>query len=332
MKNKLKTAGALLCLTLLATSAFSLSAASENKDNGKDALFSYAQAEKAAPVKKNMKVCVGSLNIYGNPDLKGAPVATRTKGSVLSVSTEDGLVYCVYTSSGILGYCSSTGLVLPATKTVAKVPFVWEAEQIEIPKEDPEEDLENPDNGTETVTEEGTLPAPDGTENPDGNENPDEDPPAEDIPEAPEYITVIRYSDLTDVNELAYRCQSIGITSGTVLLQRDLLTALEGLESTLKAMSCTLSIESGYSLTPYNDASLADCPASSRSGALVKLTLKDASGGVIMPSSFPASFVTSLEGAGVIRHGQSDWFYFADYENYLEISVSSSDLIYTLYQ
>lgn len=80
----------------------------------------------AAKERHRMLVCSSILNIYGSASLSGNVVAVRNKGDIIEASTEDGLIYEVYSSSGIVGYCRAGGLVYTDTKIVAKLPVQWE--------------------------------------------------------------------------------------------------------------------------------------------------------------------------------------------------------------
>jgi len=357
MKNKRKI---ILSLSLICSAVMLLHTASATAaallPEKEEQIYASSQQEEQ---KQAMIVCTSVLSIYGNTSLSGAPVATREKGDALTVSTSDGLIYKVYTTAGLLGYCHAGGLIYADTKTVAKVPFVWESYTYELPPEDSEspEDSELPDdstdntqNGTQTAntdenTDNGTDTSPDtspdgpDTEEGEGNGGsteeggddilPPDDDEAEEVP--PITVTVTKYSDLVDVNEFAYSKGSIlAISSKTVLVQRDLLKCLEIKCHALKGLGVSVSIENGYSLTSYSDPALQGCPVSSKSGALVKLRLKDGAGASLSPAE-DTQVLELLADAGLVRIGESDWFYLESYEDYLTVNLSSSSLVYTIY-
>lgn len=366
MKNKRKI---ILSLSLICSAVMLLHTASATAaallPEKEEQIYASSQQEEQ---KQAMIVCTSVLSIYGNTSLSGAPVATREKGDALSVSTSDGLIYKVYTTAGLLGYCHAGGLIYADTKTVAKVPFVWESYTYELPPEDSEspEDSElpddstdntqngtqtantdeNTDNGTDTshdTSPDGSTPdtSPDGPDTEEGEGNggsteeggddilPPDDDEAEEVP--PITVTVTKYSDLVDVNEFAYSKGSIlAISSKTVLVQRDLLKCLEIKCRALKGLGVSVSIENGYSLTSYSDPALQGCPVSSKSGALVKLRLKDGAGASLSPAE-DTQVLELLADAGLVRIGESDWFYLESYEDYLTVNQSSSSLVYTIY-
>ncbi len=339
MKNKfaIKILALLLCCASLALSALSVTAVISN---GHTASAAYDGAAKNQ-TKITMKVCTAVLSIYGNPELSGPAVATRSKGDRLTVSTEDGVVYKVHTSSGVLGYCHAGGLIYTDTKTYAALPYLWEyVEELVAPPEStlPEEGEENngtdaPENGETTVNEdseetegsegEGTQPA-----EPTNPSDPAE-PSLPTEPTEPETVTVLKYSDLVDVNFFAYDTGSVlGTNSDTVMLQRDYLKKLEALKGELSQMGLTVFVKTGYSLSLPEGTDSVLCPASSKSGALATLIFKDTTGAEY---ALTQELTSLLENAGILRVGDSSLFYLENHSTYLCPTFTSADLIYMIY-
>ena len=133
MKNNIKKLfGVLLLLAALSTGSFADLAGAglpyqpeQNKVEN-----SYAEVAKPAAAalgeRRNMVVCSSILNIYSDESLAGDIVAVRNKGEIIEASTDDGLIYQVYSNSGIAGYCRASGLIYADTKTVVKLPVLWE--------------------------------------------------------------------------------------------------------------------------------------------------------------------------------------------------------------
>jgi len=268
------------------------------ENSGKQALAAPGDDD-GQVVTYSMVVVCSELDIYGSPNFSGAPVMVKQKGETLTVSTSDGSVYTVYSTSGIVGYCRASGLLYADTRTVVRLPaqFVKEVyrEQTVVPSEDPER------------------------------------PGEYDIVYGEE-ITKIRVSELADLNEYAYRRLSpFAPSSEVILLQRDILEALERYGSSLSSAGLSFSVESGYSLTePSEIAGLYELPLSVRSGALLKITCINSAGNKVSAAANVYSR-NALSAAGLTRVGETDWYYSNNYDNYANVTVTSSDYVYVIY-
>lgn len=255
-----------------------------------------------APEKRDMLVVGSVLNIYSDKTLTGKAIATRKKGVVVTASTEDGLIYTVYAGDTLVGYCRASGLVYDGTKIVVKLPAVCEEVVCR--------DLITPD---PIVTEEGEIIQPE--------------------PVLGDEYTCIKHSELADVNEYAYsESSSLALREETVLVQRDILEALERSSSSMKRAGLSFIISSGYSLE--DTSGIPDLPLSAKTGALIKIYCVDSSGASVSVS-YNAYARSAIASAGLVTAGdggESDWYYAADYKQYLETSITSSDYVYAIYE
>ena len=254
------------------------------------------------PEKREMLVVGSTLNIYGDKTLTGKAIATRKKGVVVTASTYDGIIYTVYAGDTIIGYCRSSGLVYDNTKTVVKLPTAC--------REVVCRDLITPD---PIVNEDGEIIQPE--------------------PVYGEEYTMLKHSELADVNEYAYaESSSLAIREDTVLVQRDILEALEHSSSSMKRAGLSFIIASGYSLD--ETAGIADAPLSAKTGALIKIYCVDSTGASVSVA-YNAYARSAIASAGLVmveNNGESDWYYAADYKQYLETNITSSDYVYVIYE
>lgn len=221
--------------------------------------------------RRTMKVCSSVLSIYSNAELTGSVVSEKHKGDIVEATTNDGIVYEVFADTISIGYCHGSGLIYADTKTVAKLPVMWEIDSSTASK---------------------------------------------------------KYTELTDVNEFAYRSGSgLAVSEETILVQREVLIALSGVAPRLRSLGYTLSIESGYD----TDEAYEDCPASPRSGALVCLALIDAYGNRVSVAENETA-LAAISSAGLLRHAESDLFYASEHEKYMQKVFSVSDYVYVIYE
>ena len=254
------------------------------------------------PEIRDMLVAGSTLNIYGDKTLTGKTVATRKKGVTVTASTYDGLVYAVYNGEKMVGYCGASGLIYNDTKTVVKVPTACRNVVCR--------DLITPD---PIVNEEGEIIQPD--------------------PIYGEEYTVLKHSELADVNEYAYaESSSLAVRNNTVLVQRDILEALERSSSSMKRAGLSFIIDSGYSADGKDGAK--NAPVSSKTGALIKIYCVDSTGAPVSVA-YNAYARSAIASAGLVmagNDGNSDWYYASDYKQYLETNITSSDYIYVIYE
>ena len=254
------------------------------------------------PEKKEMLVVGSTLNIYSDKTLTGKAVATRKKGVIVTASTYDGIIYTVYAGETMIGYCRASGLVYADTKTVVKLPTACEEVVCR--------DLITPD---PIVNEEGETIQPE--------------------PVYGEEYTVLKHSELADVNEYAYaESSSLAIREDTVLVQRDILEALEHSSSSMKKAGLSFIIVSGYSLDGTDE--IKDAPLSAKTGALIKIYCVDSSGASVSVA-YNTYARSAIASAGLVmagKDGNSDWYYASDYNQYLETNITSSDYVYVIYE
>lgn len=244
-----------------------------------------------------MVVCASVLDIYGNPSFSGSPITVKQKGDKLLAATDDGLVYRIYTTSGIYGYCRGSGLLYADTKTAVKLPVRLSARK---------------------YREETTVPVDD-----------PERPGEYEIVYGEEKTEILK-SELADVNEYAYRKMSpLTPCDEPVLVQRDVLEKLDHAGSSLVSAGLSLCIESGYSLTEPSELSSEEVPLSVKTGALMKITCVNSAGSRVSAASNVYTR-NALTIAGLVRIGESDWYYASGYDSYFEITVTSSDYVYVI--
>lgn len=303
------------------------------------------EAGDAASAPVPMKVCVPTLKYYAAPNLGGNSLGSLTAGSVVSASRENDETYRVYDENGeTLGYCSVSGLVFESTKLIARVPasaryVTYVIEKVIYPEPEPE-----PEPGP------GVIPGGEGEEGGEGGngegEAPDTGAPAtetdapatDDGAAAPEpviiyeEVTVLKHSELADVNEYAFSSPDVfAASSETVLAQRDLLEALLANSSGLSKPGLRLCVEAAYSASVPGELSGEELPASLKTGAVAKITCRNNAGSVVKVSSNQYSR-NALSSAGLIRLGNTDWYYLPDCDGYLELDLNLSGLVYMIFE
>lgn len=297
------------------------------------------EAGNAASAPVPMKVCVPTLKYYAAPNLGGNSLGSLTAGSVVSASRENDETYRVYDENGeTLGYCSVSGLVFESTKLIARVPasaryVTYVIEKVIYPEPEP-----GPEPGGEG--EEGGE-AGDGEDEAPDTAAPDTEtdaPATEGGPAAPEpviiyeEVTVLKHSELADVNEYAFSSPGVfAASSETVLAQRDLLEALLANSSGLSKPGLRLCIEAAYSASVPGELSGEELPASLKTGAVAKITCRNNAGSVVKVSSNQYSR-NALSSAGLIRLGNTDWYYLPDCGDYLELDLNLSGPVYMIFE
>lgn len=242
------------------------------------------------PEKREMLVVGSTLDIYSDRTLTGKAVTTRNKGVIVTASTDDGSIYTVYAGDTVIGYCRASGLVYNGTKTVVKVPTA--CAEVEC------RDLIAP--GTEQSE-----------------------------PVYGDKYTVLKHSELADVNEYAYaKSSSLAIREDTVLVQRDILEALDHSSSSMEKAGLSFIIDSGYGIDQSEYKGL---PLSSKTGALIKIYCVDSSGASVSVA-YNAYARSAIESAGLVQYGSSDLYYASEYTQYLETDITASDYVYVIYE
>lgn len=287
MKNSTKIMIGALCITAMLGSAFALHAAVAEAAKDNSAAEVAASEDGFIGKEIRMRVCVSKLQVYStkNGNTLSGEASSYLKNAEITVKPVSELIYAVYSNNMLRGYCYASGLVELDTKLVAKLPCLWKVITVATPVADPD--------------------APEGSE--------------------PEYTYEDKtvFTDLVDINELAYRpASNVAISDDTVLAQRDLLTAL----SKISTAGYDFSIDEGYGSTLIPS----DCEVSAKSGAVVRLKLIDNDGKSTSVSSVNG-LAEELADAGILRHGESDWFYLENYGDYMEADFTSSDYIYTVF-